>query len=110
MSTTSQYPLQIVEVDTEHVGTPRLDGTAGSGLYAVPVKLNMEPPPLWTRLFPDNWDRPPEWSNMHRPGIAKVVGDRIVLDGTTIQEVRDTHAKTLKLAVETTNAQMEAHE
>jgi hypothetical protein len=32
-----------------------------------------------------------------------VSGDRIILDGTTVEEVRDYHAKTLKLVVDTLN-------
>lgn len=40
---------------------------------------------------------------MHRPGIARVEGDRIILDGTTIEEVERYHLKTLKLAVERAN-------
>jgi len=31
-------------------------------------------------------DNPPQFSTMHRPGIAKVTGNRIVLDGTTVEE------------------------
>lgn len=41
---------------------------------------------------------------MHRPGIASVVGDTIVLDGTTLDELEKVHVKTLKLCVEQTNA------
>jgi hypothetical protein len=37
---------------------------------------------------------------MHRPGIASVIGDKIVLNGTTIEEVRDYHIETLKLCVD----------
>jgi hypothetical protein len=40
---------------------------------------------------------------MHRPGIARVVGDRIILDGTTIEEVKRFHLETLKLAVNEAN-------
>jgi len=40
---------------------------------------------------------------MHRPGIARVERDRIILDGTTIEEVERYHLKTLKLAVERAN-------
>jgi hypothetical protein len=36
---------------------------------------------------------------MHRPGIASASGDCIILDGTTIEEVRDYHARTLALVV-----------
>ncbi len=40
---------------------------------------------------------------MHRPGIARVEGDHIVLDGTTIEEVEKYHLDTLKLAVNRAN-------
>jgi hypothetical protein len=110
MNSTLPDPVRILGVDTEDIGTPRNDGTPGSALYSVPIKLNISPPSVWAQLFPNNWDQPPEWSNRHRPGIASVVGDRIVLNGTTIEEVRDVHTKTLKLAVETTNAQFEDYE
>jgi hypothetical protein len=103
--TPSSDTVEIEGIDTDHVTAPRNDGTAGSGLYAVGIKLKQTPSPKWARLFPDNWDRPREWSTMHRPGIARVLGDRIVLDGTTIEEVRDVHVKTLKIAVEMTNEQ-----
>jgi hypothetical protein len=40
---------------------------------------------------------------MHRPGIARVYGDVFSLDGTTVEEVRDTHARTLGLIVAKVN-------
>jgi hypothetical protein len=40
---------------------------------------------------------------MHRPGIARVHGDRIVLVGTTIEEVQRHHRDTLILCVQETN-------
>jgi hypothetical protein len=40
---------------------------------------------------------------MHRPGIASVYGDRILLDGTTIEEVEKYHRDTLTLSVEAAN-------
>lgn len=40
---------------------------------------------------------------MHRPGIASVSGDRIVLNGTTMAEVERYHVETLRLVVEATN-------
>ena len=40
---------------------------------------------------------------MNRPGIASVYGNKIILDGTTIEEVEGHHKKTLKLAVEVAN-------
>jgi hypothetical protein len=41
---------------------------------------------------------------MHRPGIASVSGNKIYLDGTTIEEVERYHKKTLKLAVDVANS------
>jgi hypothetical protein len=40
---------------------------------------------------------------MHRPGIASVQGDRVVLDGTTVEEVEKYHRDTLILVVKTVN-------
>ena len=44
----------------------------------------------------------------YRPGIASVYGDRIILDGTTIEEVRDYHRETLLLCVEEANKAVKA--
>ncbi|HOE64881.1 MAG TPA: hypothetical protein PK650_14125, partial [Candidatus Sumerlaeota bacterium] len=52
-----------------------------------------------------NWNRPSSYSLMHRPGIASVVGDTIVLDGTTLDEVKRYHRDTLKLALAAANRQ-----
>jgi hypothetical protein len=48
---------------------------------------------------------------MHRPSIGKVSGDRIILDGTTIEEVEKYHRETLVAVLERVNeeiAQLEA--
>ncbi len=54
-------------------------------------------------------DNPPQFSTMHRPGIAKVTGNRIVLDGTTAEEFTRHHKQTLDLAVAATNTQHAEH-
>ena len=54
-------------------------------------------------MFLATWQSPPSWSTMHRFGIASVYGDKIILDGTTIEEVRDYHRDTLLLCVEEAN-------
>lgn len=46
---------------------------------------------------------------MHRPGIARVYGDTIVLDGTTMDELERYHAETLRLCVEQANMQEADH-
>src|SRR4051812_79770 len=98
--TREAQPVRIVGIDAATVGTPRNDGTRGSALYAVPIKLDRIPSREWAQAFPEAWDRPPAWTSMHRPGIAHISGDRIILDGTTVEEVRDYHAATLKLVVD----------
>ena len=108
MNSMSSDTIEIDRVDVDNAGSPRNDGTPGSGLYMVPIKLKQTPSPTWASLFPENWDHPREWSSRHRPGIAQVLGDTIVLNGTTVEEVRDVHVKTLKLAVEATNEQATA--
>ena len=40
---------------------------------------------------------------MHRPGIASVLGNTIMLDGTTMDEVETYHVKTLNLCVQRAN-------
>jgi hypothetical protein len=95
--------IEILEVDVEGVGQPRNDGTPGSALYRVPIKLSERPSAVWSEIAIRTWDRPPSATTMHRPGIASIVGDCFILDGTTVEEVADHHAKTLKLVVERTN-------
>jgi hypothetical protein len=40
---------------------------------------------------------------MHRPGIASIAGDKVILDGTTIEEVEKYHARTIRLVVDRVN-------
>ena len=101
--------IKIVEVVTQEITKPEDDGTPGSALYAIPFKLNRTPSKLWSEIFVRVWDSPPSFSTMHCPGIARVVGDRIILDGTTVEEVKSTHKKTLELCVSEVN-RMEAAE
>jgi len=96
--------IEIVGIDVDGVGQPRNDGTAGSALYKVPIKLSATPSRLWADIAIKTWDHPPSFSTMHRPGIASVIGDRFILDGTTLEEVEAHHAETLKLVVERANA------
>jgi hypothetical protein len=47
---------------------------------------------------------------MHRPGIARIEGDRIILDGTTVEEVEKTHRDTLKVVLDKVNQDVAEHE
>jgi len=102
-ATDDDEPVRIVGVHTEGVGRPANDGTRGSALYRVPLQLNRVPPSDWAAAFPNAWNNPSAWTSMHRPGIASLAGDRIVLDGTTIDELERYHLVTLKLVVNTLN-------
>ena len=96
-------PIHVRGLVEERVGTPRNDGTRGCALYAVPFGLSRRPSPEWAEVFRAIWDHPPRFTSMHRPGIARVVGDQVILDGTTMDEIEKYHLETLKLVVEKTN-------
>ena len=97
-------PLEIVGVDESRVGRPSNDGSAGSGLYAVPIRLSRRPSAREAELLIHHWDHPSSYTLMHRPGTATVSGESIVLGATTIDEVKRCHAATVRLAVSATNA------
>lgn len=101
-------PIEIVGVVVEDVGSPRGDGSPGSALYAVPIRLSRSLSSEEARLLSALWDRPPRFTTMHRSGIARVSGDKLVLDGTTVDEVAAYHAATLKAVVERFNAEAAA--
>lgn len=96
-------PIRIIELIKGEVTRPRNDGSSGSALYAVPFRFSRQPPSDWSELFIHNWDHPSQFSSMHRSGIARITGDKLILDGTTMEEVEKTHQHTLKIIVDDTN-------
>ena len=104
--TNPDEPIRILGIDESGVTQPRNDGTRGSGLYMVPLRLNQTPPGPWGQVFRVVWDHPPQFTTMHRPGIASVSGDRIILDGTTVEEVERYHAETLRHVIPEVNRQL----
>lgn len=96
-------PIHILGIITDEVTVPRMDGTRGCALYKIPFRLSKSPSSLWVNIFLSTWNSPPRFTTMHRPGIASVYGDKIILDGTTIEEVRDYHRETLVLCVNIAN-------
>jgi len=100
-------PIQLVGIDEAAVTSPPNDGTRGSALYTVPFILSRQPDSTWAQLMVNNWDRPPSFTTMHRPGNGRVQGDRFVLTGTTIEEVERYHLETIQLALQETNRQYE---
>jgi hypothetical protein len=103
-------PIKIVGIIASQVGTPRNDGTQGSALYAVPFRLSRPPSSEWARRFAEVWRSPPSYSPRHRPSIARVEDDRIILDGTTVEEVAEVHRNTLKVVIKKVNHDVEVWE
>lgn len=103
VSVNEDEPIKILGIIADEVTVPKMDGTRGSALYKIPFRLSKTPSRLWAQLFLATWQSPPTWSTMHRFGIASVYGDKVILDGTTIEEVRDYHRDTLLLCVEEAN-------
>lgn len=99
----SWSPIKITGIATEEITKPKMDGTRGSGLYAVPFRLSSRPPKEWAQLFVQTWNSPPRFTSMHRSGIAKVSGDKVILDGTTVEEVEKYHRETLLGVLEQVN-------
>jgi len=94
---------KIIGILVDEVTVPKNDGTRGSALYKIPFKLNHAPTYDWTKIFVEKWNRPSQFTSMHRPGIASVSHDKIILNGTTIDEVKQYHRDTLILAVTEAN-------
>lgn len=96
-------PIRILGIITDEITVPKMYGTRGSALYRIPFRLSKTPSRLWCEFFLASWQSPPRFSTMHRFGIASVIGDKIILNGTTIEEVRDYHRETLLLCVDEAN-------
>lgn len=103
VSSGDNEPVKILGIISDEVTVPKMDGTRGSALYKIPFRLSKLPSRLWVQLFLATWQSPPRFTTMHRFGIASVLGDKIILDGTTIEEVRDYHRDTLLLCVDEAN-------
>jgi TIR domain len=96
-------PIKITEIISDEISIPTNDGTRGSGLYRVPLRLSQNPPNRWKELVIHYWDNPPYFTNRHRPGIVECRGDKLILNGTTIEEVEGVHNKTLVAVINATN-------
>ena len=103
-------PVKILRIVSEDITIPTMDGTRGSALYQIPFELNCRPSSDWGRIFIETWNRPPRWTSMHRPGIAKVIGNKIYLTKTTMEEVQKYHKETLELSVNKANEIIAEHE
>jgi hypothetical protein len=104
MTASAYVPFEITGIKTSLVGTPANDGSPGSALYVVPLSLSQPLSAVEQEAMVEVWDSPPSFSTMHRPGTARCYSTEFVLSSTTVEEVRDHHAKTLRSVVERVNA------
>ena len=102
-STEIDEPIRILEIITNQITIPKMDGTHGSALYDIPFRLSRKPSTTWIKFFIQSWNNPPRCTTMHRPGIASVYNDKIILKGTNIEEVKAYHQETLVLCIEQAN-------
>ena len=101
--------IYIVGIVEDEVTAPRNVGTPGHALYCVPIRLSKRPSELWKEYFVQTWRNPPSFTSMHRSRIASVQYDKIILDGTTLEEVQKYHRETLLLCVEIANKMEKEH-
>jgi TIR domain len=105
-----EEPIRILGIVEEGIGSPRNDGTPGSALYRIPLRLSHRPSSTWARHFVETWNRPPRFTTMHRPGIASISGDAVILDGTTMEELERYHVETLRHVLDKVNQDVATHE
>lgn len=98
-------PISLNKVLTNEVGFPGSNADGSRGVYSIVFKLSAVPSHRWADFFVHFWDRPQVSyaSGRHRPGMASVVEDRVVLEETTIDEVEGYHLPVLKAAVRMAN-------
>lgn len=96
-------PIKISGIIVDEITCPENNLMLGSSLYKIPFQLNYPVSGDWAYIFAGVWGHPESFTSMHRPGIASAMYDKIILDGTTIEEVEKYHRDTLVWAVEETN-------
>ncbi len=98
MKDENYVPIQITGVIVEQVGDP----PPGATHYEIPLRLSRPPEPEWTIYLLRAWDGQQHVGPTSRPGI-EVGSDRIILDGTTIDDIEQYHMQTLKRAIDEAN-------
>ncbi len=68
--------VEIEGVIEDEVGEPRNDGSPGSGLYEVPIRLSARPSNTWERLFVARGTARPSSQQCTGPGSPRSSGTR----------------------------------
>ncbi|MBI5402512.1 MAG: hypothetical protein HY959_03865 [Ignavibacteriae bacterium] len=89
--------IQITKIQEEKMSI--LKGS----LLIIPIGINSNPPHEWINFFIDYFNNPTSFTSHHRPGIANVIGNEIILNGTTVDEIEKCHRTTIIEAVNRAN-------
>lgn len=95
-------PITVEGVITEEIG----DSARSRGLMRVPIRMSRSVSIMEGRLLKEIWANPPEFTMRHAPDIAHIEGYRFTLDPTTLEDVRDVHARTVSLVLDKFNTRM----
>jgi len=93
--------IRVLGVIVNEVSEPQSAGR-GRTVYDVPLQLSRRVPKEWAQYFLCAWHRGPKISAEHRPVVVNVGADRIVLEGTTIDEVEQ-FLELIKFAISEAN-------
>lgn len=86
MEAKSSKEIKVLGVIVNEVSEPQSAGR-GRMVYDVPLQLSRRVPREWAQHFLSAWHSGPKISAEHRPVVVNVGADRIVLEGTNIDEV-----------------------
>lgn len=95
--------FKILRIVDDRIKPILSNGIPKGALCEIPFELNGTPDQKWNLFFIEYWNSPNEYTTMHRPGIATVDKNWIILNGTTVDEVKKYHKKTLLDAVSFAN-------
>ncbi len=97
--------IEVLEIVEEEITTPRTLMSDQTDTYSIPFRVSSVPPLKWVSLFEKLWNNPPAFIQDHRPEIARLVGDKVILDDTNIDEIESVHFGTLQMIIDETNRQ-----
>ena len=78
--------VKVLGVVVKEVSEPQSAGR-GRMVYDVPLQLSRRVPREWARYFLNAWHNGPNLMAVRKPAVVNVGADRIVLEGTNIEEV-----------------------
>ncbi len=98
MDSSKYEPIRITNIIIEQVTEPQI----GARHYKIPLRLSRIPDSEWMRQFLRAWEELKGLASTQLPGV-EIGSDRIILDGTTIDDLEQFHIKVLKQALDEAN-------